>query len=243
MKRRIQWSVTGQRNRGQWGREVFCAVGFGSSADEAIADALKSDPDAGSWRPEELIAKPDRIHLQGESDSIQPHKLDSAGSTPAPAPILPAVSSLVASVVLLASVCVASGGQSVSVASRIDEKRPHRSEPWLSPDSLGAQSERAVSHGRFSSPDPTSPTENNSPSPGVFHDRVGLSADLPSVGSTRGVGKFFDRDLLTGLLTTGAAIVVLGGAGCWITRYPDRRDEEEQARRVRALNSILEGPL
>ncbi len=51
----------------------------------------------------------------------------------------------------------------ISVAPGIDRKRPHSTEPWLSPDSEGAQSERAVSMRGGSSFPLTSPTENHFP--------------------------------------------------------------------------------
>lgn len=74
-----------------------------------------------------------------------------------------------------------------------------------------------------------------SPPPEVFHDRVGLSADLPSVGSTRGVGNFFDRDTKAALLTLAVAAVVLVRAGFCL----DRNDREESARRVREMEGRL----
>lgn len=74
-----------------------------------------------------------------------------------------------------------------------------------------------------------------SPSPEVFHDRVGLSADLPSVGSTRGVGNFFDRDTKAALLTLAVAAVVLVRSGFCL----DRNDREESARRVREMEGRL----
>lgn len=275
MKRRIQWSVTGQRNRGQWGWEVFCAVGFGATADEAIADALKSDPDSKSWRPEELIAKPDRIHL-------------------------PAVSSLVASVVFLAAVCVACGGQSPSPSPDVFHDTAGLSAGQAEPSTRGVGNSiapavggkpvslRAVAaatlhvpreetglmasvHGRRSSdafqgveqsalsdqsggmPD-TGPEAHSSRARNLMS--VAGRGEGATAVSTERRGELIrsdvtagetaislDRDLLTGLLTTGAAIFVLVGAGCFLTRYPDRRDEEEAARRVRDINNILEGPL
>lgn len=70
-----------------------------------------------------------------------------------------------------------------------------------------------------------------SPSPEVFHDRVGLSADLPSVGSTRGVGNFFDRDTVAALLVFGCSIGVLIWAGMQL----DRKDDAESAKAIQDI--------
>lgn len=69
---------------------------------------------------------------------------------------------------------------SISVAAWRDTQRPHRSEPWLSPDSLGAQSERAVKHETLDRRGVASPTENLSvdryplPDRAVTRDLVGV---------------------------------------------------------------------
>ena len=70
-----------------------------------------------------------------------------------------------------------------------------------------------------------------SPSPEVFHDRVGLSADLPSVGSTRGVGNFFDRDTVAALLVFGCSIGVL----IWAGMHLDRKDDAESAKAIQDI--------
>ena len=58
-----------------------------------------------------------------------------------------------------------------------------------------------------------------------------------------GGGTYFDRDFWAGCILFGLSAIAFVFAGCWVTRYPDLRDDEEQARRVRHLSNILEGPL
>lgn len=77
---------------------------------------------------------------------------------------------------------------SISVASGTDRKRPHESKPWLSPDLLGAQSERAVSMLGGSSSPLTSPTENSFPTPNLGFTR-GFAAT--GLHSSAGVGNSF----------------------------------------------------
>jgi hypothetical protein len=247
MKSMIPWEIRGRRLVDGFYHDQHVAVGFGHDAKSAIAWARRHEPAKMSSFPDsDLRAIPDPVSAPLPAVSSLLASLGflacvcaadggqtiSAGfsETHPDARATRAGAGMVAAHERTGFESqphkTAGPADSISVASGTDRKRPHSTEPWLSPDSEGAQSERAVSHGWFSSPAGTSPAENSSPSPEVFP--VGLSADLPSQ-STRGVGNSFDRDLVAGIGLALGAIGTLVIAGIRL----DRLDREESTRRVR----------
>jgi len=208
----IPWEIRGRRLVDGALHEQHVAVGFGPTAKAAIAWARRNEPAQMSSFPDaDIRAIPDPVSIPLPVVSSLLASLGflacvcaadggqtiSAGfsETHPDARATRAGAGMVAAHERTGFESqphkTAGPADSISVASGTDRKRPHSTEPWLSPDSEGAQSERAVSHGWSSSPAGTSPTENSSPSPEVFHDGVGLSADLPSY-STRGMGYFLE---------------------------------------------------
>lgn len=240
----MHFQISGHR-RIPGGYQTFSGSGWGNTAAQAIADAMKRNPELAAWKVWELSATPERpltITRQEALASLTNGSVDldngqkpnghgaTAGANPAAGSFFPTVTSLLVSLGFLASVCVADGGDSISAGFS-----------ELHPDALATRAGDGLvaplkgmmfdsSHHKTAGP-----AENLSPPPEVFHDRVGLSADLPGVGSTRGVGNFFDRDTKAALLTLAVAAVVLVRSGFCL----DRNDREESARRVREMEGRL----
>lgn len=164
--RNISWEIRGRRLVDGTLVDQHVATGFGPDAASAIRWARRHQPaNTSAFHDADLRAIPDPLGPDF--------------------PILPVASPLLASLVVLACVCVSAiGGQPISSA------------------------------------------------PEVFHDElVGLSADLPSTGSTRGPGKFFDRDTVVALFVFGCSI----GALIWAGMQLDRKDDAESAKAIQDI--------
>ena len=192
------------------GYQTFSGSGWGNTAAQAIADAMKRNPELAAWKVWELSATPERpltVTRQEALASLTNGSVDldngqkpnghgaTAGANPAAGSFFPTVSCLLAGLVVFAGNFEANGGDSISAG--FSETHPEalatRAGAGLVAPHMGMRFDS--SHHKTAGP-----AENPSPPPEVFHDRVGLSADLPSVGSTRGVGNFFDRDTKAALL-------------------------------------------
>lgn len=200
----IPWEIRGRRLVDGFCHDQHVAVGFGHDAKSAIAWARRHEPAKMSSFPDaDLRAIPD----------------------PVSAPF-PTVSSMLAGLVVLARVCAAEGGQTISAgfSETHPDARATRAGAGMVARPVGTRfdSSRHKTAG---------PAENLSPSPEVFRDRVGLSADLPSVGSTWGVGNFFDRDTVAALLVFGCSIGVL----IWAGMHLDRKDDAESAKAIQDI--------
>lgn len=236
----MHFQISGHR-RIPGGYQTFSGSGWGNTAAQAIADAMKRNPELAAWKVWELSATPERpltITRQEALASLTNGSVDldngqkpnghgaTAGANPAAGSFFPTVTSLLVSLGFLASVCVADGGDSISAGFS-----------ELHPDALATRAGDGLvaplkgmmfdsSHHKTAGP-----AENLSPPPEVFRDRVGLSADLPSVGSTWGVGNFFDRDTVAALLVFGCSIGVL----IWAGMHLDRKDDAESAKAIQDI--------
>lgn len=212
--RNISWEIRGRRLVEGTLVDQHVATGFGADAASAIRWARRHQPaNTSSFPDADLRAIPDPL---GPDSGVKPLQF-----------YFPTVTSLLVSLGFLASVCAADGGDSISAGFSADGQATRAGAGMVAaPTRTGFESLLHKTAG---------PAENLSPPPEVFHDRVGLSADLPGVGSTRGVGNFFDRDTKAALLTLAVAAVVLVRSGFCL----DRNDREESARRVRDMEGRL----
>lgn len=208
--RNISWEIRGRRLVDGALREQHVAVGFGPDAASAIRWARRHQPANTSAFPDaDLRAIPDPL---GPDFGVKQSPFT-----------FPTVSCLLAGLVVFAGNFEANGGDSISAGFSADGQATRAGAGMVAaPTRTGFESLLHKTAG---------PAENLSPSPEVFHRQVGLSADLPSVGSTRGVGNFFDRDTVAALLVFGCSI----GALIWSGTQLDRKDDAESAKAIQDI--------